>query len=232
MYVDPSGNFGIFSFLIGLGATAFFSWLGGQIFGQQVVSGISSIGNGISTMLTGASLFAFGPVGWALGGIIGLAGLGTTLLGVNETVAGITGTNYLQKWTGMSDDWYNGLYTGFNIASFVGNILGGHIYKKLTTTNLFRAVGSSEANSIAKTRMFSEGIGQMEGKFFATKKAHAAQWGVKLGSNRIVSIRISKSALSHPSVMHFNYRHDGIGPAYYFSDIDFLNSIFTNIRFH
>ena len=24
----------------------------------------------------------------------------------------------------MSDDWYNGLYTGFNIASFVGTLIG------------------------------------------------------------------------------------------------------------
>ena len=129
MYADPSGNFGIFSFLIGLGATAFFSWLGGQIFGQQVVSGISSIGSGISTTLTGVSLLAFGPVGWVLGGVVGLIGLGTTLLGVNETVAGITGINYLQQWTGMSDDWYNGLYTGFNIASLVANLVGNAYMK-------------------------------------------------------------------------------------------------------
>ena len=99
------------------------------------------------------------------------------------------------------------------------------------TTRLFRAVNSAEANSIAKTNIFSEGTGQMEGKFFATKKTHALQWGEKLGSNRIVSIRVPKSALCHPSVTSFNYRLDGIGPAYYFSDIDFLNSVFRNLRF-
>ena len=110
--------------------------------------------------------------------------------------------------------------------------MSGQVYKHLTTTKLFRAVNSAEANSIAKTRTFSEGSGQMEGKFFATQKSHALQWGEKLGANKIVSIRVPKSALSHPSVTNFNYRLDGVGPAYYFSDLDFLNSIFHHLRFY
>ena len=124
---------------------------------------------------------------------------------------------------------------GSTIGNIVGGFLGGQIYeeiRKITTTRLFRAVNSSEFNSIKKTRMFSAGEFQMEGKFFATKKSHASRWGAKLGSNKLISIRVPKSALSHPSIKHFDYRLDGIGPAYYFSDLYFLNLIFTNIRFY
>jgi hypothetical protein len=121
---------------------------------------------------------------------------------------------------------------GSAIGNIAGSILGGQVYKCATTTKLFRAVCPAEASSIANTGRFSEGMGQMGGKFFATNKMHASQWGEKLGSNKIVSIRIPRSSLSHSSVSHFKYRLDGIGPAYYFSDLDFLNSIFRNLGFH
>ncbi|MBQ7352389.1 MAG: hypothetical protein IJW54_00105 [Clostridia bacterium] len=182
MYVDPNGNFGIFSFLIGLAATTFFTWLGGEIFGNQVVSGITSIGSGISAMITGASLFAFGPVGWILGGTIGLVGLTTALLGVNETVAGITGTNYLQKWTGMSDDWYNGLYTGFNIASSVGTLIGSLSKIKLIRKEALSGVknaqyGPSALKHISERSYYDSLL--LKQQIIKNGKIRKAKYGVK-----------------------------------------------------
>ena len=39
-----------------------------------------------------------------------------------QIAAGITGTNYIQSWSCMSDGLYNGLYIGLNIASSIGSI--------------------------------------------------------------------------------------------------------------
>jgi hypothetical protein len=64
----------------------------------------------------------------------------------------------------------------------------------------------------------------MEGKFFATSKANVTTWGSKLDSNNMISIRVPNSALSHNSVTYFS-RLDAIGPAYYFSDLSYLNSV-------
>lgn len=58
-----------------------------------------------------------------------LVGAGAMIIGANEIVDGITGTNYIQEWTGWSDDLYNGLYIGSNIISSVGTI-AGNIYMK------------------------------------------------------------------------------------------------------
>ena len=81
-----------------------------------------------------------------------------------------------------------------------------------------------EAKSFSSTGKLSAGPGQMEGKFFATSKANASTWGSKLGSNNMMSIRVPNSALSHSSVTYFS-RLDAIGPAYYFSNMSYLNSV-------
>ena len=49
-------------------------------------------------------------------------GTATAIFGTNEIVAGITGTNYIQSWSGMSDGLYSGLYIGLNITSSIGSI--------------------------------------------------------------------------------------------------------------
>jgi hypothetical protein len=107
-----------------------------------------------------------------------------------------------------------------------GILAGGTkaISNKLTTTKLYRSVSSAEANSFSSTGKLSAGAGQMEGKFFATSRADAQMWGAKMGSNNIISIRVPNSALSHSSVTYFS-RLDAIGPAYYFSDLAYLNSV-------
>ena len=95
---------------------------------------------------------------------------------------------------------------------------------KAPTTKLYRSVCPEEANGFIKTGKLSTGEGQMEGKFFATSVADTKLWGEKLGSSEIISIRIPTSALNHSSVKFFP-RLDAIGPAYYFSDLSYLNSV-------
>ena len=94
----------------------------------------------------------------------------------------------------------------------------------LSTTKLYRAVSSVEADSFASTGKLSAGAGQMEGKFFATSEANAKTWGALLGSDHMISIRVPKTALLHSSVEYFK-RLDAIGEAYYFSDLSYLNSV-------
>ena len=107
-----------------------------------------------------------------------------------------------------------------------GILAGGTkvISNKLTTTKLYRSVSLAEAKNFSSTGKLSAGAGQMEGKFFATSRANAKTWGAKLGSNNIISIRVPNSALSHSSVTYYK-RLDAIGPAYYFSDLAYLNSV-------
>ena len=66
------------------------------------------------------------------------------LFGANEVAAGITGTNYIQEWTGMSDELYNGLYMGLNIASALGTI-GGNVYRQTRIS-----YGFSQADDTAR----------------------------------------------------------------------------------
>ncbi len=202
---------------------------GGQVFGVGlIVAGASGLisntmdAAGVDGKVASIVTNALNIIGGIALCFTPFASIGASMIG--SGVLGIAG-GYISEALGGSFTF------GSAIGNIVGGFLGGQLYKGLTTTKLFRAVNSAEANSISKTKMFSEGAGQMEGKFFATKKIHASQWGVKLGSNKLISIRIPKSALSHSSVEYFKYRLDGIGPAYYFSDLDFLNSVFTNIKF-
>ena len=44
--------------------------------------------------------------------------------GTNEIAQGITGHNYIQEWTGMSDSTYGYLYLGLNISSSIGTVAG------------------------------------------------------------------------------------------------------------
>ena len=97
-------------------------------------------------------------------------------------------------------------------------------FKRLIFVNIYRSVSSAEAKNFSSTGKLSSGTGQMEGKFFATSKANAKIWGSKLGSNEIIKIRVPNSALLHSSVQYFP-RLDTIGPAYYFSNLPYLNSV-------
>ena len=96
----------------------------GNIVGSQIAGGLGSMANGWGAISTGLSLFSYGWVGAIAGGVMVAVGAGTMAFGANEVVAGVTGTNYIQEWTGMSDSLYGGLYFGLNIVSSIGTIAG------------------------------------------------------------------------------------------------------------
>jgi len=108
---------------IGLISNAFDQRIG-QFFG-----GTGSIANGWGAISTGTGLLSFGPIGWVLGGGLMLIGAGTMIFGANEVAASITGNNYIQQWTGMSDSAYGWTYLGLNIASAAGTIAGQYYMK-------------------------------------------------------------------------------------------------------
>ena len=91
---------------------------------SKVLNGCSTVSAGASAIKTGISLFSCGPVGWILGVISIGVGVATVAIGANEVVNGVTGVNYLREWTGMSQETYDALYLGLNIASTVCTIAG------------------------------------------------------------------------------------------------------------
>ena len=119
--------------------------------------------------------------------------------------------------SGKMNEWTCGGNSSITTANV--NSSNGH-----ATITLFRAVSTSEAKSFSDTGQLSCAPGQMEGKFFATSEAHAHQWGQQLNADEIINIKVPRHALSHGSVLHFRSL-DSIGPAVYFSDIAYLNSI-------
>ena len=162
-----------------------------------------------SGALTGAITAACPAMGAVATGVVhGVVGAGTHV--ATELVNGRTPTVAGTLATGVT----SGVLSGGAKA----------ISNKLTTTKLYRSVSAAEAKSFLSTGKLSAGAGQMEGKFFATTRANAKIWGSKLGSRNMISIRVPNSALAHSSVTYFP-RLDAIGPAYYFSDLAFLNSV-------
>lgn len=138
-YADPSGNSVIASLLIGFAISSLIGWGLSQMFGSQIAGGIGSISGGATAISTGISLCALGPWGIVAGvALIAVGGL-TIAFGANEIVDGATGTNYIQDWTGWSDNVYNGVYTGLNIASAVGSI-AGNVYLNAIRANALKGL--------------------------------------------------------------------------------------------
>lgn len=133
-YCDPSGHSFIASLLIGLAVSSIVGWGISQLLGEQIAGGIGSVSGGVSAFYTGVGLLSFGPVGWIAGGLLIAVGVGAIIWGVNEVVAGATGTNYIQAFTGMSEELYNGIYIGLNIASAIGTI-SGNVYMKYASVS-------------------------------------------------------------------------------------------------
>jgi hypothetical protein len=90
----------------------------------QIIGAASTAANGYGAASVGSSLLGMG--GWAtLAGLgLMLIGIGTMAFGANEMVCALSGTNYIQKWTGMSDTVYCWAYLGLNAASSVGQSVG------------------------------------------------------------------------------------------------------------
>ena len=138
-YADHSGNSVIASLLIGFAISSLIGWGLSQMFGSQIAGGIGSISGGATAISTGISLCALGPWGIVAGvALIAVGGL-TIAFGANEIVDGATGTNYIQNWTGWSDNVYNGVYTGLNIASAVGSI-AGNVYLNAIRANALKGL--------------------------------------------------------------------------------------------
>ncbi len=95
----------------------------------QFIGGGSSMVNGYGAISTGLGLLSFGPVGWVLGGALMFVGGVTMAFGANEMVAAVSGTNYIQQWTGMSDTAYGWTYFGLNLTSAAGTIAGQYYMK-------------------------------------------------------------------------------------------------------
>jgi hypothetical protein len=93
-------------------------------------------------------------------------------------------------------------------------------------------VDDREFDSIATTGKFGPGVGQMEGKWFATQGAHAEQWGQLLNGGEGITVETRIPA----SVADQMYLHagklDGIGPAYYADadQLDLINAAMDGIR--
>lgn len=93
MYVDPSGNFAISTFLIMFAVSALATWVAGELFGHQLVGGLGSTANGVGAISTGISLMAFGPWGIAAGIVLIGIGAATAAFGVGQ-IAGNIGMRY------------------------------------------------------------------------------------------------------------------------------------------
>ena len=148
MYVDPSGHSPWWSWALsglqlvagvalcfvpgmqGLGASLAIGGATGLIMNAlepqlaQAIGGVGSMANGYGAISTGISLMGLG--GWSILAGLGLIviGAGTMAFGANEVVDAVTGTNYIQKWMGMSDSAYAWSYLGLNFASSVGQAAG------------------------------------------------------------------------------------------------------------
>ena len=111
----------------GLGATLVAGGVIGLIsnaVNTTVGNGLGSMANGAGAISTGISLFSYGWPGAIIGTVLIAVGVATMALGANDVVTGLTGTNYIQKWTGMSDSQYAYLNTSMNLISSIGTIAG------------------------------------------------------------------------------------------------------------
>ena len=138
MYVDPSGHSALLALCL-FAVSSLAMWGVSELFGAQIAGGIGSVSGGATAISTGISLCAFGPWGIVAGiALIAVGGL-TIAFGANEIVDGVTGTNYIQNWTGWSDEVYNGVYIGLNIASAVGSI-AGNIGIRITSNHILKGI--------------------------------------------------------------------------------------------
>ena len=170
-FVDPSGHFAISTLLIGLAVTSFVSWGLSKVFGSQISGGISSTVNGAGAIYTGVKLLSFGPVGWIAGGALIIIGAGTIALGTNEIVDGITGTNYIQNWTGWDDTTYNSIYAGSNMVSALGSIAGNYGMK--IASNKMLANIMAEPQKVQNLSIFK----------FETYARYSNQWNLLPSKN-------------------------------------------------
>ena len=205
MGYDPYGTFNFWGFLKGVG---------------RVISGVAAVAVGVAVCVAGA------PVAMIVVASVTItAGTLTTVNGAADIQESITGDNFVRDTVFDGDQTAYDVYSGITDAiTILGTAICGNYLRTKNATKLYRSVCNAEANDFYSTGKLSEGTGQMQGKFFATTKHDAKIWGKKLGSKEIITIRVPNHSLTHNSVSYFP-RLDYIGPAYYFSDLTYLNSI-------
>jgi hypothetical protein len=100
----------------------------------QAIGGASSIANGAGAITTGSSILGLGTPGLIGGITLILVGCATAAFGASEIVDAVTGVNYIQSWTGLSDNAYGWTYFGLNVASSIGQIAGRAYNLRATRT--------------------------------------------------------------------------------------------------
>ncbi len=136
LFVPGAQSFGI-SMIAG-GAIG----LASNALGSSIGGGIASMVNGGGAIGIGLSLLELDFIGCIAGLMLIAIGGGTVAFGANEIAYGITGTNYIQEWTGMNDSLYSGLYLGLNIGSAVGQIAGRAYHLHSTREAIYGRNGS------------------------------------------------------------------------------------------
>ncbi|MCL1886052.1 MAG: hypothetical protein FWF98_04795 [Dehalococcoidia bacterium] len=117
----------------------------------QFIGGATSIMNGYGAVSTGISLWSYGLPGQIAGTALILIGGATMALGTNEMAGAITGKNYIQEWTGMSDTAYGLSYLGLNLASGASSF-GGRMYMRHAGTS---TISSGEHMSMKNNKPYA-----------------------------------------------------------------------------
>lgn len=108
----------------------------------QIIGGFGSIANGYGAISTGTNLARLGGKASIAGIALIAIGVGTMSFGANEVLDGFTGTNYIQKLTGMSDEAYVWSYLGLNLTSTIGTGVGQRYVQVKTRTVKYNPDGT------------------------------------------------------------------------------------------
>ena len=117
-------------------------------------------------------------------------------------------------------------YATGSVTASVGNVFRS-LFK---STSLYRTVSPEELADLKTAGKFRQGPNSMEGKFFAKSKHGVRTWAKSWKQSNYVKIRVPKNSLTNSSVDFFKLL-DTIDDAYYFSDLDYLNSIIIRFWF-
>lgn len=115
----------------GVGAATGAMMIAGGIIGlvsdklSAILGGLGTIGNGLKCLMIGIQVFtACAPLGAIVGTGMIITGAATMAFGANDIITAVTGRNFIQEITGMSDKAYFWTSLGLNIASTVLSVVG------------------------------------------------------------------------------------------------------------
>ena len=211
MYCDPSGNFAIGAFLIGLAVSWVISSIASYYLGEHLVSGASSVYGGVQTIATGISLLAYGPVGWILGGMAIALGVINIAFGTAELQQHFTGSNWIND-IGVTDGLYAGLYIGSSIASAIISI-GGTYYKTTTHGQIAYNAKYWDKGTFKNSR--------------ASLKYHYAKHGKGLTPTQYTQTALDFSVFNSSSFKYtYSYKYNNA--SWYFNNMYGVGGYFTS----